>query len=291
MAREKASNESPEKAPPPMDSEYWNESIRDYDEEVLDSLDADRRGIILRRLETYADPGRLAADFGCGVGNYVSALASRFKYVYAIDFAARLLKTARQRCAEANVQWMQGDLATSSFRMRRAHFGLCQNVLISPEPSKRRAILENVRRHIVRGGHLMVLVPSTESAIYAGQMQVEWNRRKGLEGRALTRDLEAPRSELELMDGLFGRDGVRTKHYLKEEAVKMLEGTGFEPLSVDKVEYDWRYELPGAPGWLRDPYPWDWLLVASKTARRVSSLARARRRAHRKGRRLGAALK
>ncbi len=280
-AREKAPNDSPGKAPPPMDREYWNRSIRDYDEEVLDSLDADLGGVILRRLEAFADPNRLAADFGCGVGNYVPALASRFKHVYAIDFAARLLKKAQQRCAEANVQWMQGDLATSSFRMRRAHFGLCQNVLISPEPRKRRAILENVRRHIVGGGHLMLLVPSTESAIHASQMQVEWNRRKGLEGRALARGVEAPRSKLELVDGLFGRDGVPTKHYLKEEAVKMLEGTGFKPLSVDKVEYDWEHELPGAPSWMRDPFPWDWLLVASKTARRVSSRARARRRAHR----------
>lgn len=269
-AREKFTTEGLKKAPPPMDREYWNRGIQDYDEEVLDSLGADRKGVILRRLERYADKDRVAADFGCGVGKYVSVLACRFKYVYAIDFAARLLKTARERCDETNIEWMQGDLAINNFRMRRAHFGLCQNVLISPERRKRRAMLENIRRHIVHGGHLMLLVPSTESAIYSGQVQVEWNRLKGLEGRDLTRNVEAPRSKLELVDGLFGRDGVPTKHYLKEEAVKMLEGTGFRPLSVDKVEYDWDSEFPDAPAWMRDPYPWDWLLVASKVACRRS---------------------
>jgi len=263
-----------------MDRDYWNQGIRDYDEEVQDTLAADRGGVILRRLQRYAGPDRLAADFGCGVGNYVSALASRFKHVYAIDFASRLLKTARERCRQSNVQWMVGDLATADFRMRRAHFGLCQNVLISPEPAKRRSILENIRRHIVQGGHLMVLVPSTESAIYLGQMQVEWNRQKGLEGRHLTRDFEAPRSKLELVNGLFGRDGVPTKHYLREEAVRMLEDKGLEPLSVDKVEYDWELDLPGAPAWMRDPYPWDWLLVARKNGRRPPSFTRSRGRAN-----------
>jgi hypothetical protein len=110
----------------------------------------------------------------------------------------------------------------------------------------------------------MLLVPSTESAMYANQRLVEWNRRDGLQGKELTREVEAPRNTLELVDGLFGRDGVPTKHYLKEEAVMMLERTGFAPLSVDKVEYGWDSEFADPPFWLRDPYPWDWLVVASK---------------------------
>jgi len=256
--------ENAQKAPAAMDTDYWNRGIKDYDQEVLDSITADREGVILSRLEQYARKEKLAADFGCGVGNYVSALARRFKHVYAIDFATRLLNIAQERCDESNVRWMQGDLATSKFHMRRAHFGVCQNVLISPERRKRRAILKNISRHLVRGGHLMLLVPSTESAIYANQRLVEWNRREGLRGKQLTREVEAPRNTLELVDGLFGRDGVPTKHYLKEEAGMMLERMNFEPLSIDKVEYDWDSEFADPPPWLRDPYPWDWLVVAGR---------------------------
>lgn len=258
---------SEQEAPAAMDPEYWNRGIKDYDQEVLDSITADRSGVIRRRLEQYARKEKLAADFGCGVGNYVSVLARNFKRVYAIDFASRLLKIAQQRCEEPNVRWMKGDLATTRFRMRRAHFGVCQNVLISPERHKRRAILKNINHHLVRGGHLMLLIPSTESAIYANQRLVEWNRREGLRGKALTSEVEAPRNTIELLEGLFGRDGVPTKHYLKEEAVMMLERSGFKPLSIDKVEYGWDSEFIEPPSWLRDPYPWDWLVVAGKPKR------------------------
>lgn len=264
MASGKSKFDNAQKTPMAMDTEYWNNAIKDYDREVLDSISADREGVIRRRLGQYTRKEKLAADFGCGVGKYVSVLARNFKHVYAIDFAAQLLKIARERCDEPNIRWMQGDLATTRFRMRRAHFGVCQNVLISPERRKREAILANINRHLVRGGHLMLLVPSTESAIYANQRLVEWNRREGLRGKALTREVEVPRNTLELIDGLFGRDGVPTKHYLKEEALIMLNRTGFESLSVDKVQYDWDSEFADPPPWLSEPFPWDWLVVARK---------------------------
>lgn len=201
------------------------------------------------------------------MGKYVPALAKRFGKVYAIDFAAKLLDAAREHChGIANVRFLQGDLANGKFPIKRAHFGVCQNVLISPERGKPSAILQNVSRHIVKGGHLMVLIPSTESALYCSQQLVEWNRRDGKRGRALTRDVEVPTTAIDLIEGVFERAGVPTKHYLREEADQFLKTGGFETVSIDKVEYDWDSEFADPPKWMGDPYPWDWLMVARKAA-------------------------
>ena len=251
----------------PMDMRYWNRRAGDYDEEVLNSIKSDRRGVIARRLAQYGSAGKVATDFGCGVGKYLPALAVRFEKVYAIDFAAKLLDTARDHCrGMGNVRFLQGDLAKRKFPIKKAHFGICQNVLISPRRGKVGAILQNLARHMVKGGHLMVLIPSTESALYCSQQLVEWNRRQGRKGRALTRDVEVPTTTLKLIEGVFDREGVPTKHYLREEATRFLSSEGFETVSVDKVEYDWDSEFAEPPDWLADPYPWDWLLVARKAA-------------------------
>jgi len=250
-----------------MDKRYWNRRARDYDEEVLNSIKSDRRGVIARRLRQYAQASKIATDFGCGAGKYVPALAARFDRVYAIDFAAKLLESAREHCTGiGNVRFLQGDLAKGKFPIRKAHFGVCQNVLISPERGQAKAILRNVSRHIVRGGHLMVLVPSTESALYCSQRHVEWNRREGKRGKALTEDVEVPRRALDLIEGVFEREGVPTKHYLREEAESLLGAEGFELRSMDKVEYGWDSEFAQPPRWLGDPHPWDWMMVAQKAA-------------------------
>ena len=248
-----------------MDAPYWNRLATAYDHEVVDSLASDKRGVIAKRLSQYADRSRVACDFGCGVGKYVPELARRFRRVYGIDFAAKLLAVAREtHSGLRNVRFMRGDLRTGRFRMRRAHLGVCTNVLISPRVDRCVATLRNIRRHLVRRGHLMVLVPSTESALYVNQRHLEWNRREGLRGARAIRDVELPASDLALIEGIFSRDGVATKHYLREEIAMNLELADFEPLSVDKVEYDWTTEFESPPKWLGEPWPWDWLLVARR---------------------------
>lgn len=250
-----------------MDVRYWNRRSRDYDQEVLSSFHADRRGVITRRLRQLAGPERVVTDFGCGVGKYVPTLSRRFRHVYAIDFAQKLLDAASERCHHlSNVRFLQGDLARTRFAIRKAHVGICQNVLISPERGQPQAILRNIRRHLVKDGELLLLVPSTESALYCNQRLVEWNRREGARGKAVTRDVEMPDNALTLLDGVIEREGVPTRHYLREEAAGTLSEAGFHAEHIEKVEYDWDSEFQSPPAWLSDPYPWDWLIRARKAA-------------------------
>jgi len=246
-----------------MDKRYWNDAANRYDHDILDSLHTDRRGIIKRRLRSLADDNHIAADFGCGVGKYLPTLARSFKHVYAIDHARKLLDVAERQCASHdNITFIESDLARRSITMRRAHVALCMNVLIMPDAKRRAAILANVHRHMVRGGRLLLLVASMESALWANCRLLEWNRRAGVSRAAARREGIAPTHDA--LEGVIDREGVPHKHYLREELITELQHAGFTPQRIDRVEYPWDTEFNDPPQWMGEPYPWDWLVTAWK---------------------------
>jgi SAM-dependent methyltransferase len=255
-----------------MDSRYWERVGKGYEDEIFASSLADRRGVIRSRLDELADARGVAIDFGCGVGHYLPLLARRFRRVHGVDFADALLDQARERCSGlANVSLQQANLASGRARIRApgARVAVCANVLISADATARRGILRTIQRHLSPGGRLLLLVPSLESALFANQRLVEWNRRLGFdEVEASESGIPATgRSARELLDGLVRIEGVPTKHYLREEMDVLLSATGFDVSSCDRVEYDWDTEFEEPPAWMRRPGPWDWLFVARKTKR------------------------
>ena len=119
-----------------MDARYWEQVGDDYEGEIFDSAKMDRHGVVLARLDEYADLRGTACDFGCGVGHYLPLLASRFLRVFGFDFAPSLLAQARRRCAGlGNVTLGRADLASGRTRLPiplpKVRFGVCANVLIS----------------------------------------------------------------------------------------------------------------------------------------------------------------
>ena len=250
-----------------MDVEYWDQVAANYDDEIFDSINLDLNGIIKRRVEQYQSQDYFACDFGCGVGKYLPLLARCFKTLYAVDHSEELLKVARVACAgQTNIRFIRSDLSRTKLRIPKIRFAVCTNVLIAPAHKKRLAILRNIQRHQPHGGHLLLLVPSTESALYANQRLIEWNRRAGYRGEELMSEClpATARSAKQLLNGTIPIQGVLTKHYLREEILLMLEGQGYETVSVDKLEFAWRNEFDNPPSWMQSPFPWDWLLVARK---------------------------
>ncbi|MDP6153898.1 MAG: class I SAM-dependent methyltransferase [Phycisphaeraceae bacterium] len=251
-----------------MDRQYWDNVSADYDGQIHDSLGSDVQGVIARCVLQYVSPGGVACDVGCGVGKYVPMLAKQFARVYAIDLSGKLLEQARRAHGElTNVRFMQKDLSRGSrLRIRKAHFAVCANVLIMPDANVRRAILRNVARLLVRGGHVLIVIPSMESALYAQQRLMQWCARAGQSLREARREgsFARPGDAAKAIEGIVRIDGAATKHYLREEAVVTLRDAGFDPVSIDKIEYDWTTEFHNPPRWLGTPLPWDWLFVARK---------------------------
>ncbi len=251
-----------------MDEKYWDRVARDYDGEIFDSLASDRNGVMLSRLDEFSNARGTAFDVGCGVGKYIPALARRFGIVHAADLSAECVRRAKAAYGHLkNVSIAKGDLSRKMVstgkgeKARKADFILCANVLIMPSDKMRAGILKRLSGMLKPGGGLLLLVPSLESSLYAHARRIEWLRRSpGLRVPAAT-TLPPGRGVLR---GLLSIDGVPTKHWLREELVAMLAAAGFRSVAVDKVEYDWKTEFHGPPGWMKAPYPWDWAVAGVK---------------------------
>jgi len=246
-----------------MNVAYWDGIAPVYQNEVHDSLAGDRNGVVVRALDAIASPRQTVGDFGCGIGGYSRALASRFCTVISLDHSARLLDQARATHLHLNnVTFRQADLAAPLPRWSPVDAGICMNVLIMPSLEMRQAMLRTMHRALKPGAPLLVVLPSLESALYTDTRLVEWNMRDGMTHRAALRSgFNAEPGFLgHPAGGIVDRGGEPTKHYLKEEALVFLRRARFTVRAVEKVEYQWDSEFESPPRWLHEPYPWDWLL-------------------------------
>jgi hypothetical protein len=136
-------------------------------------------------------------------------------------------------------------------------------VLIMPSDALRDGILKRLAGMLRRGGGLMLLVPSLESSLYAHARRAEWLRRSPGARVPSATTLTGP-SGRDVLRGILGIDGVRTKHWLREELVVALTAAGFKGVAVDKVEYGWDTEFAEPPRWMKEPWPWDWVAVGRR---------------------------
>jgi SAM-dependent methyltransferase len=250
-----------------MDETYWNKVAQDYDSEIFCALANDRNDIIASKISNFRSKSSTAHDFGCGVGKFLPILAENFRCVYALDISDVCLQQARDICKDfQNITYLKLDLTANSAKLKKAHFGLSVNVLIMPSEEKRTAILKTISKHLYKAGHLLLVVPSLESAFYADFRLIQWNLRTGLKTEEAVSELEQPRqgSILSLRQGIVKIEGVPTKHYLAEELLAMFQNGPFDVLSIEKVEYPWATEFERPPKWMKEPFPWDWLVVLKK---------------------------
>jgi hypothetical protein len=128
-------------------------------------------------------------------------------------------------------------------------------------------ILKKISKSLRPGGYFVLVVPSLESMLFAQFRLIQWNLKTGMtHDQAVSASIEETESALDLRleEGLVDIDGFATKHYLKEELIVLLEDLRFDVASIEKVEYDWSTEFAAPPRWMKEPYPWDWLVLSKK---------------------------
>src|SRR5690606_21035749 len=108
-----------------------------------------------------------------------------------------------------------------------------------------------------------LLVPALESALYAHARRAEWLRRSPKAKVAASTTFTGVGGR-DIFSGILAIDGVRTKHWLREELETALASHGFAVEAVEKAEYDWKTEFYNPPRWMKNPYPWDWVAVGTK---------------------------
>lgn len=249
-----------------MDRAYWDSVAENYDDEIFSVRDNDSDGLIESRIALHASPSGTAADLGCGIGKFTPLLARHFDQVQAGDLSAKLLDRARHACRKhANVTFRQIDLGAEAHPFEPVDFVLCVNVLIMASLDVRLRAIRAVTAQVRSGGHLLLVVPSTESMLYTRFRMVDWSLREGHGCDSAVRENLPTRGSLRsLYQGVRPIEGVPTKHYLREELEVLLADHQMDVREVQKLTYPWTTEFADPPDWMDAPHPWDWLVLARR---------------------------
>jgi SAM-dependent methyltransferase len=189
-------------------------------------------------------------------------LSAAYKKVYAIDISKHYIDLAKEKNKHlSNVEYIHADLSHENETLPACDTIVCINTLLTPNSKNRNSSYNTVINLVRKGGHLILVVPSLESALYSEHIVNFWDSKDKEAGLKTAR---RPKQPGDPFQGIVELDGTPTKHYLKEELYFMLQNSGFEVLQAEKVQYTWQTEFNDPPRWLKSPYPWDWLVVAKK---------------------------
>lgn len=249
-----------------MGEAYWDGLAESYQQEIFSVLKNDKAQIIKKLIHEYGDKNGIVGDIGCGVGHFLPLLSKSFSSVRAYDLSNSLLEKAKFRFKDLdNIIFEKRDFSNQKQKVKKHHFLLCVNVLIMPSLKTRMLCLQQLQKSLVKGGSLLLVVPSIESSILTQRRDLEWNLKKGLSyNKSIdTMDANSEGSQF-CKQGLADIDGELTKHYLAEELDVLLGNEKFEIVEMKKLEYSWDTEFNNPPAWMKAPYPWDWCVLAKK---------------------------
>lgn len=254
-----------------MDKKYWDDIAEYYESEIFSVLHHDSEGLIVGLFEKYGKKVGTASDLGCGIGRFLPDLSSRCDKVLAVDFSQKLIDRAQEEYSHLdNVQFFTMDLSSPKASLPQVDFCVSVNALITPSLEERVRMFDFISNHILEKGHLVLVVPSLESAMFCDFRHIEWNMRGGLKPSAAIKADYRTRKCIKkpdkgLYEGIIWIDDIPTKHFLKEELIATLEARKMSIVEIYKIEYPWSTEFISPPRWMKRPYPWDWLIMARKT--------------------------
>src|SRR5579884_4007694 len=242
----------------------WSRAAVNYESEFVDPYQPDVRNPLHDALAERASKERTAADLGCGLGPLVPALAERFQWVHAVDFAAGMLERARRRAAGlANVEFWQRAFVDLPELRRHVDVAVAVNSLVQPDVGELEASLRAVRRLLKPGGRLLAIVPAMDAVHYFTLLVQDRARATGMPPEHARKNA-ARRAEHELYDFAFGDfhyHGLRQHFWQPFEVRYRLRRCGLRLRRLAKVHRRWR-QLGGDAEVARHPPPWDWFFDA-----------------------------
>lgn len=247
-----------------MDRKYWETIAPKYETEIFDVLRNDTSGSIVAAIEEMASPDKTVMDIGCAVGKWIPVLAPKFKHVIAADISAKNLQIAKEKYPEyENVEYARMDMSANDLTVTPCDTAICINAILTDSKEKRINFFQSLSLCLHTGGELVLVVPSLESKLYTNIIADRWNV-DDADNDILPKGKEATRKVSNIRQGVTDIDNVPTKHYLGEELKLLLRLEGFEVTGIKKINYGWGTEFHKPPKWLKEPYPWDWMVTAKK---------------------------
>jgi 2-polyprenyl-3-methyl-5-hydroxy-6-metoxy-1,4-benzoquinol methylase len=247
-----------------MNRTYWEKIAPDYNDEIFDVLDNDKKALIRSAIKKMASPSKTVIDIGCAIGKWLPVLSPVFKKVYAVDISAKNLEIAKTNYPQyKNVEYRRVDMSGNKPGVPRCDAAICINAILSSSLKKRNKFFQSLSACVKKGGLIILVVPSLESYLFTSIVGNQWKIDRTLLVKKLL-DKEALQKWDNIKQGNADIDNVATKHYLKEELILLLSRAGFIVEDFQKIEYDWNTEFIKPPSWLKKPGPWDWMVVAKK---------------------------
>jgi len=236
-----------------MDRAAWNELAEDFEELVCDVV-SEETNDQLRRFVGAARPmpkEPVLVDLGCGIGSFILRFGGRFKEIVAVEFAARAIAQAKERCAAvAGIEWLTMDVARAAKRIgARADLTVCLNVITSANAVVRKAQWLSLATVTKPAGFALIVVPSLES-----EEMIQDHIRRGVKGVKSTTSI----------DGVVDADGKQQKYYRRDELISLVSGQGFQVKRVGRVVSPWSREGLDRPRSGNDKGPWDWICLAQR---------------------------
>jgi SAM-dependent methyltransferase len=244
---------------------HWNKIAHSYEDEIFDVFRSDKNKVLPEYFKKYSNKDHLAIDFGCGIGKAFPYLSPSFKKVLAVDISDKCLDIAANDQFQ-NIEFRKVDLTDKNLELPIGDFGFCCNVLLLPDLEKNILIINNAYKSLKKNSGAVFVIPSLDSIMFYAWRLIEWNKKEGVRPADID-DAEFSYfsgTKRDLFQGLVKIDGVTTKHYSHPEIEVIFKEAGFKIKAIDKVEYEWTTEFVEPPRWLKDPYPWDWLVECSK---------------------------
>ncbi len=247
------------------EEKHWNRIGSSYDNQIFDVFKSDRKKILPAYFKKYANKNGIAIDFGCGTGKSFEYISPLFKKIVAVDISNELLEQAKKRPFK-NIELKQLDLTNRKLSLPKADFAFCCNVAMLPEIEKTHTIIRNIQKSLKPGGTALLVLPALDSVLYSSWRLIEVYKKEGIDVDDIPDSefhyLKASRRRL--VEGIIYIDDVPTKHFMRPELDVVFTAAGFTLTKVEKVEYSWDTELSSPPRWLKEPYPWDWLVECRK---------------------------
>ena len=243
---------------------HWNHIAPTYNDEIFDVFASDKKKRLLRYFNKHANKHKQCIDFGCGNGKAFHYLSPRFAKVMGVDISQKLLNQAK-KLPFSNIALKREDLTRSRLSLPKVDFVFCCNVAILPTVEQNHAILQNIKKSLKKGGTALLVVPSLESMFYSSWTLFDWYKREGVKADNVDPSEWSGLGgkKTDIIRGLVSINGVTTKHYTHQELEVIIARFGLTLLKIDKLEYEWKTEFSKPPRWLKDPYPWDWLVEIS----------------------------
>ncbi|MBP6334548.1 MAG: class I SAM-dependent methyltransferase [Bacteroidia bacterium] len=244
----------------------WDKNADTYEEDVFNVFRNDKKGIIKKYVKKHADKEKTVIDFGCGIGNALPIISPAFGNVTAVDISRKCIDRAKAENYD-NVSFKRLDLALKKVDLDPCDFLICCNVAISGNNKRNYRILKNALSVLNKNGSALFVLPSFESMSLSTWRLVDWYNKEDFKISDIPRDElvhfdEKHRKEME--EGIVYIQDAPTKHYRLPELFSIFHDSVFQIETVEKVEYDWSTELHAPPKWIREPYPWDWMVEVKR---------------------------